>query len=392
MNIIIRQLLQSAPAAVLLLAAASTAMAQVHQSNPMIPVNPRPEHEDSFTMVMVPDPQSYTKFAGTQPLFDLQTAWIAENIGNLNIMAALVTGDMVEQNGKLTNLGEPNPANGNRTSRQQWQAASHAFSYLDGRLPYILAQGNHDVGTWAAESRHSLQPEFFYPERNITWEKCLVSTTANWQGVNTMENAAYEFDTPAWGKLLVIAFEFAPRDEVLQWAAGLINSDRYRDDRVIILTHSMLRHNGEILESENYKLTPRNWPRQVWDKLIAPSKNIDLVLCGHTGVPPSFPDDAATPADVDYSTNCAFREEPAADGRRIPIMMFNSQTGDGEWFGNGGDCWMRLLEFLPDGETVSVRTFSPLFAQSKLTGHIAWRDTPIDRFTFKVPRNNPQAF
>ena len=364
------------------------ASAQVTPPNPQIPVNPRPEHEGSFTMVLIPDPQSYTKFTGNQPLFDLQTAWIAENIGNLNIKTALVTGDIVEQNNKLTSLGTPHPHNGNQTSRQQWQAASRAFSYLDGRLPYIIAQGNHDVGTVAAESRHSMQPEFFYPERNPAWETCLVSTAPNWQGVHTMENAAYEFSDPAWGRLLVIAFEFAPRDEALDWARSLIESDRYRDDRVIILTHSMLHHNNHILEQERYKLTPRNWPRQVWEKLIAPSKNIDLVLCGHTGTPPAFPETANTPADVDFSSNCAFCVEKATDGRGIPMMMFNSQTGDGEWFGNGGDCWIRLLEFLPDGETISVRTFSPLFAQSKLTRHMAWRDNPDDRFTFKMPRNS----
>lgn len=381
-------LAKAAPLAAAAIVACYSATAVTRLPDPIIPVNPRPEHDGSFSMVLVPDPQGYNKFSANQPLFALQTAWIAQNIDNLNIKAALVTGDMVEQNGKLTNLGVPHPDNGNQTSRQQWQAASNAFTYLDGRLPYILAQGNHDVGTLAAENRHSLQPEFFYPERNSAWEKCLVATAPNWQGEHTMENAAYEFETPTWGKLLVIAFEFAPRDEVLQWASDLISSDRYRDHRVIILTHSMLRHNNEILETERYSLTPRNWPRQVWDKLIAPSANIDLVLCGHTGVPPAFPETATTPADIDYECNSAFRIEPAADGRMIPIMMFNSQTGDGEWFGNGGDCWLRLLEFLPDGETVSVRTFSPLFAQSKLTRHMAWRDNPVDRFTFKVPRNS----
>ena len=93
--------------------AASPAFSQVVKPNPQIAVNPRPEHAGSFTMVLVPDPQSYTKFTGNQPLFDLQTAWIAENIDNLNIKAALVTGDMVEQNNKLTNLGVPHPHNGN---------------------------------------------------------------------------------------------------------------------------------------------------------------------------------------------------------------------------------------------------------------------------------------
>lgn len=375
-------------AAVATLCLATAAIAQVTPPNPQIAVRPEPQQQGSFTMVLVPDPQSYTKFTGNQPLFDLQTAWIAENISNLNIKTALFTGDMVEQNNKLTNLGTPNPHNGNRTSRQQWEGASHALAYLDGRLPYIITQGNHDVGALAAESRHSMQPEFFYPERNSTWQTCLVATAPNWQGVHTMENAAYEFSDPAWGKLLVIAFEFAPRDEVLEWARNLIESDRFRNDRVIILTHSMLHADNRFVETERYELTPRNWPKQVWDKLIAPSKNIDLVLCGHTGTPPSVPGEATEPAQIDYSSNSAFRIEPAADGRPVPLMMFNSQTGDGEWNGNGGDCWLRLLEFMPDGETVGVRTFSPLFAQSKFTRHMAWRDNPDDCFTFKVPRNS----
>ncbi len=377
-------------AAALLVAAAAAAPvnAETAPAHPQIPVYPTLTEPGSFTMIMLSDPQSYTKFTGNQPLFDLQTAWTAENIDRLNIKAALVTGDLVEQNNKLTTAGVPHPLNGNQTSRRQWEAASHALGYLDGRLPYIITQGNHGVGYVAAENRLSMQPEFFYPERNTAWERTLVATAPNLQGINTMENAAYEISTPQWGDLLIIAFEFAPRDEVLDWAHDLIGSDRFSNHRVVILTHSMLRHNGEILETERYDLTPRNWPRAVWDKLIAPSRNIDLVLCGHTGVPPAISPEATVPADVDYSTNSAFRIEKTADGREVPIMMFNSQTGDGEWFGNGGDGWLRILEFLPDGETVSVRTFSPLFAQSKLTRHLAWRDNPVDCFTFKVPRNS----
>ena len=56
------------------------ASAQRIQGVPQIPVNPSLEQEGSFSMIMVPDPQSYTKFAANQPLFDLQTAWIAQNM------------------------------------------------------------------------------------------------------------------------------------------------------------------------------------------------------------------------------------------------------------------------------------------------------------------------
>ena len=366
----------------LMLATALTAAAQKPVGEPQIPVYPALRDDASFSMIMVPDPQSYVKFAANQPLFELQTAWIAQNIDRLHIRAALFTGDMVEQNNKLITAGIPNPNNGDRTSRQQWEAVSDALSRLDGKLPYIVCQGNHDTGYIAAEHRHSQMPDYIYPDRNAAFAATLVSTAANHEGIHTMENAAYEFHDEAWGDLLVIAFEFAPRDEALEWARQLIESETYRNHRVIILTHSFLATDGSRIEKEGYKLTPRNWAQAVWDKLIYPSKNICLVLCGHTGAPPKF--DAAGAAD--YRPTSALRVDKAADGRDIPQMMFNSQNGDGDWNGNGGDCWLRILEFLPDGKTIAVRTFSPLFAISKRTADMAWRTEACDQFEITVEK------
>ncbi|MBQ5876047.1 MAG: serine/threonine protein phosphatase, partial [Alistipes sp.] len=212
---------------------AGTALAQSPKGEPVIPVYPKLLDEGSFSMIMVPDPQSYTKFAANQPLFDLQTAWIAQNINRLNIKAALFTGDMVEQNGKQISYPLPNAYNGDQTGRQQWEAVSRALSRLDNRLPYVVAQGNHDIGHITATDRHSLAPEFIRPERNLKFEKCLVSTCPNWEGVHTMENSAYEFIDKAWGKILVITFEFAPRDEAIEWAKQLTESEAYKEHKVI---------------------------------------------------------------------------------------------------------------------------------------------------------------
>ena len=131
----------------------SMAFAQRPKGEPQLPVYPALEEHASFSMIMVPDPQSYVKFAANQPLFDLQTAWIAQNIDRLNIKAALFTGDMVEQNNKLISAPLPNEYNGDQTSRQQWEAISRGLSRLDGRLPYIACQGNHDLGYIASEYR-----------------------------------------------------------------------------------------------------------------------------------------------------------------------------------------------------------------------------------------------
>ena len=357
------------------------ALAQSPKGEPVIPVYPTLQEEGSFSMILVPDPQSYTKFAANQPLFDLQTAWIAQNINRLNIKAALFTGDMVEHNGKQISLPLPNPYNGDQTGRQQWEAVSRALSRLDNRLPYVVAQGNHDIGHITATDRHSLAPEFIRPERNIKFEKCLVSTCPNWEGVHTMENSAYEFIDEAWGKILVITFEFAPRDEAIEWAKQLTESEEYKEHKVIILTHSWLDTAGNRIAKEGYTLSPCNWAEAVWQKLVYPSKNICLVLCGHTGAAPKIDGDVAK---TDFKPTSSYRVDKAADGRNIPQMMFNSQQGDGDWNGNGGDCWLRILEFKPDGKTIGVRTFSPMFALSKLTQHLAWRTAEYDQYEIVI--------
>ena len=61
------------------------------------PLRPKLSHERSFSMVLIPDPQSYVKFDANQPLFELQTAWIANSLKSLNIKGVLCTGDLVEQ-------------------------------------------------------------------------------------------------------------------------------------------------------------------------------------------------------------------------------------------------------------------------------------------------------
>ena len=258
------------------------------------PLRPKLSHERSFSMVLIPDPQSYVKFDANQPLFELQTAWIANSLKSLNIKGVLCTGDLVEQN----EIRIPDGVNGNQTSEEQWKAASRAFERLDGKVPYVICTGNH-------------------------------------QGIPTLENAAYEFETDTWGKLLVVSLEFAPRDEAIEWARQLTGKPKYKNHKVILLTHSYMSPEAVRHVKEDYKVSPANYGQAIWDKLVSQ-------------------------------------------------MMFNAQTADGQWHGNGGDCWLRLMEFLPDGKTISVRTFSPLFALSPTTFDKAWRTAPYDQFKITI--------
>ncbi len=324
----------------------------------------------SFSMILLGDPQTYHKYDLNQPIFELCTAWIADNVQQLNIKAVLCTGDLVEanENTKIRRHME------NQTSAQQWAAASNAFRRIDNKVPYIISPGNHDYGLVSAEDGRTCFPDYFPKTRNGAWAKCLVANFLNRQGRDSLENAAFEFTTPTWGKLLVICSEFAPRDEVLTWAKELAVRARFKDHTVIFITHSFLNDDlaATRIAQEKYKITPRNWGEDIWKKLIVPSPNIRLVLCGHTGEPDNF------------RRSVGYRTDKNAAGKTVHQMMFNVQSQGGGWEGNGGDGWLRILEFLPDGKTISVRTYSPLFGISPTTKKFAHRNEPFDRFSFVI--------
>lgn len=331
---------------------------------------------DSFSMILLGDPQGYMKYDINQPLFELQTAWIADNINNLNIKAVLCTGDLVEQNENII----MDRRMLNQTSRQMWEEGSRAFKRLDNVIPYIISTGNHEYGYRRSENGHTHFPEYFPIERNKKWFDCAVAQFPNRDGVESLENAAFEFNDPRWGKILVVCNEFAPRDEVLDWTAKLISNEKYKNHRVIYMTHSLLKQRtAKRTNNEKYLISPRNWGQQVWDKLIQPSSNIVLAICGHTGKPGDFED------------SVAYRVDKNAAGKDVHQMMFNVQILGGGWEGNGGDGWLRILEFLPDGETVNVRTYSPLFGISPTTKHLAHRTGKIDQFSMKLARPDQTA-
>ena len=328
------------------------------------PLRARLSDPNSFSVIVIPDPQSYTKFAANQPLFELQTAWIAREIDSLRILTALCTGDLVEQNENIV----LNRKMLNQTSREMWEAASHALARLDGKVPYIVSPGNHDYGYRKAENSRTCFPDYFPFERNPAWRDVCVATYPNRNGAISLENAAFAFDDPAWGGLLVVTTEFLPRDEVLDWAAALIDKPEYRDRKVIFMTHAFLHErSAKRIEKNSYELTPGNTGAEIWRKLIEPSPNIRMVVCGHTGKP------------GDYEDAVAYRVDKNRAGHDVHQMMFNVQILGGGWEGNGGDGWLRILEFLPDGKTIRVRTHSP-----SLTKHLAHRTGACDRFDMVI--------
>jgi hypothetical protein len=86
------------------------------------------------------------------------------------------------------------------------------------------------------------------------------------------------------------------------------------------------------------------------------------VLCGHVG-----------------GDGVGYLASPNSFGQQVHQLLFNAQ-----FLPLGGQGWLRLLTFLPDGQTVHVRTFSPYFALDGDPATVEWRTGPEDDFTFKL--------
>ena len=329
-------------------------------------------NEDSWTMVVIPDVQAYTERPRNHGILDIMNCWIVDNQDKLNIQQVLFTGDLVYRN----DFHKISPTRQSLLAKEQWKGFSRIMERLDGRIPYILCTGNHDYGATSAEGRNTWYNEFFPTDRNPQSRKHLIGCNRNTFGQATLEAAAYEFKAPAPDKrkFLIITLPFAPTDKDLKWALDIANSPKYEKHIGVILTHSYLDCKGQRLTKENYRLNKLggNPGEGIFKKLVYPAKNIRLVVCGHIARPEKWD------AGISFSTDKNHL------GKTVNQMAFNTQAIGGGWHGNGGDGWLRLLEFMPDKKTVKAKTFSPFFAISPSTNHLAWKKGPLDEFTFVI--------
>ncbi|SEO05656.1 Calcineurin-like phosphoesterase [bacterium A37T11] len=323
---------------------------------------------NSWSMILLPDPQNYHRFERNKSIFDLMMDWIDENTDRLHIKLVLCMGDLIINN----DVDHPDSTLTNLTSRQQWEAVASSFGKLDGKIPYITALGNHDYGSTVIDNRRNSQFDHYFPlNKNRKTQKMVKETSLNVHGKPSMENSAFEFVSPQGRKFLILCLEFAPRDKTIAWANKVIKKAAYNDYTVILLTHSYLKSSGERILKENYDLRDANYGENLFQKLIKPSTNIQMVFCGHN-------------TGLDFRSNVGFRVDSNAANKPVYQMMFNAQALGGGNRGNGGDGWLRILEFMPDKRTVKVKTFSPFFAISPSTQALAWRREPYDEFSFQL--------
>lgn len=295
-------------------------------------IDPLPFVDGSFTIAALPDTQIYCERWPQH--FLNQTAWIAANKEKHDIQFVAHLGDIT-----------------NRNTPEQWEVAQAALQKLDGVVPYSLALGNHDLGPGGKCTTRETLLNDYIPLAVANKSPAL----AGLMDESRLDNSFHTFGTRGQ-KFLVLALEFGPRDATVEWAAQVVA--KHPDHHVLLTTHAYMYFDDTRYDWSKYgtKQTwnPHNYgtakleggtndAQELWDKLIAKNPNVFMTLNGHV---------------LQDGLGRLTSENPA--GGDVHQMLVNYQMKK-----EGGEGYLRLVEFLPDGKTVQIKAYSPSLDQYK---------------------------
>lgn len=348
------------------------------------PDEPQPFQEGSWTIVLMPDTQKYVDLQEKQQYLEVFTAmsqWIVEQKEERNIQLMIHLGDIVDNN-----------------TPEEWAMAKQAISILDNQVPYILVGGNHDYGpNGSSSNRTTLMNQYFRVSDNALNDPRRGGITKDFFEAGKLDNTYSTFTAPDGRKMLIFGLEFAPRKSVVDWAKRVAQHASFRDHTAILVTHAYMEegprdesgaptairsnwakygprraHNphsyGLAKDGKGNQLTGPNAVHdgeELWQNLVSQVDNFQLTLNGHY-----LDDNDSNTADGGPATT-AMQVDTGSAGQNVYQMVANYQQ-----LPNGGDGYMRLLEFLPDGKTVVVKTYSPTRNR--------WLNDPNNYFTIEL--------
>jgi hypothetical protein len=278
----------------------------------------------AWTLVVLPDTQIYAEnYPG---IYSSQTAWIRDNVRRRNIRYVLHLGDITDDNNEL-----------------QWGRARASMGVLDGAVPYTIVAGNHDYGPGgSALTRDTLMNDYFPYDATSAWP-----TFGGAVEAGKLDNTYHLFEAGGveW---IIFNLEWGPRDGTISWARRIY--DLHPNRKGILITHAYMYSDDLRYDWNTYGASqswnPHNYStpggvndgQELWDKFVK-DDNFGLVISGHV-----------------LNDGTGYLVENNAAGDPVHQMLINYQTRS-----LGGEGYMRLLEFQPDGQTVKVSSYSPVY-------------------------------
>jgi len=303
----------------------STLMFSVTFAKDKIP--PLPFVPGSFTIAVMPDTQNYRGLKKNIRHFANQTKWIANNASKYNIAYVIHLGDITQRN-----------------KPRGWLVAQKAMGILDkAKVPYSLALGNHDYSWGKPKPQRRNSPlinEYFKVEDFKKWP-----TFGGVAKAGKLNNSYHLFEANGT-KFIILSLEWSPMHITLAWANKIIA--KYPERKAILVTHAYLYHDNTRYDRKKpgQKWAPFSYPmykgnindgEMIWQKLVKKHKNFILTLNGHV-----------------LGDGLGQLTSTGDHGNLVHQILVNYQMV----LPGGGAGYIRLIEFLPDGNTIQFRSYS----------------------------------
>ncbi len=248
--------------------------------------------EYDYTWVAVGDTQ--TMFQKYPELAEHMYEFIVDNFEALKIERVIGLGDITDG-----------------CTDREWKDAAQALALLDGKIPYSLVRGNHDL---VKEEKFS---EYFdTKDYSLQYDGRFEDSINNTFCIREIGSRDYLF----------INLDYAPSDAVLEWACDLC--EKYSNCNVIISTHSFLNESGNL----------NGHGKSIWKNLASKHKNISMVICGH--IP---------------TNNTICSRYTGINGNTVTCLLIDQQYVD-KYIGPSG--MLTFLHFSDGGRTMCVETYS----------------------------------
>ena len=253
-------------------------------------------------------------------------SWIADNAASREIAFATHTGDLVQN--------WVDPDQGEDRARVEFERASSIQQILEqAGVPNSTLPGNHDNKRGVDAS---LYLEYFGPDRNP--DATTLTPTDSTSSYQTFERDGAKF--------LMLSLGYAYGDEEIAWASSVVTS--HPDHNVVISTHEHVT--PLTLIEEAHRSVNSRWlskAQDLWDTVIAPNRNVVVVLSGHFhGIGKIVTENAG-----------------GIEGHNVVELLADYQefrTHDGE----RATGFQRLLQIDLASQTIAVDTFSATLGAS----------------------------
>jgi hypothetical protein len=187
-------------------------------------------------------------------------SWIVDNAVGRKIEFATHTGDLVQN--------WVDPEQNEERAHAEFQRASDIQSILDDAgMPNSVLPGNHDNKRGVD---NSLFNEYFAPER-------YENTVPIAPGDNSANYTTFEHQG---ARFLMLSIGYAYGEREIAWAEDVVAS--HPDYNVVISTHehvTPVTREVQAQHSVNSRWISRGG--ELWDRVIAPNRNVIIVLSGH---------------------------------------------------------------------------------------------------------------